>query len=179
MSWKSTVAALGIAFALVLAVTLGASADPIKVGIMGPFSGPFAIAGKNFKLGIDAYRALNGEKAGGRFDVEFIYRDIGEPDPAKAKALAQELIVKEKVDYLGGIYFTPNAMAVAPLLEESKTPLVVFNAATSAITQRSPQHHPHVVHDVAEHRANSQYRCRHGAEEGGDDRDRLRPRHRR
>jgi branched-chain amino acid transport system substrate-binding protein len=42
------------------------------------------------------------------------------------------------VQYLAGIYFTPNAMAVAPLLEESKTPLVVMNAATSSIVEKSP-----------------------------------------
>ncbi len=129
--------AMMAAMAALLSFGSVASAETIKIGIMGPFSGPFAIAGKNFKMGIDAYRAMNGNKAAG-FDLEFIYRDIGEPDPAKAKALALELIVKEKVDYLGGVYFTPNAMAVAPLLEEAKTPFVVFNAATSAITQKSP-----------------------------------------
>ncbi len=134
MNWKG----IFLAFAAALMVPSGASADTIKVGIVGPFAGPFALAGKNFKLGIDAYRALNGEKVGGKIDVEFIYRDTGGPNPAKAKALAQELIVKDKVDYLGGVYFTPNAMAIAPLLEPSKTALVVFNAATSAITQRSP-----------------------------------------
>jgi branched-chain amino acid transport system substrate-binding protein len=42
------------------------------------------------------------------------------------------------VQYLAGVYFTPDAMAIAPLLEESKTPLVVMNAATSAIVQKSP-----------------------------------------
>lgn len=133
MKWKTLLVALTAAFS----VGSAASAQSVKVGIIGPFSGPFAIAGKNYKMGIDTYRALNGDKVG-RFNVEFIYRDIGEPDPAKAKALAQELIVKENVDYLGGVYFTPNAMAIAPLLEEAKTPLVIFNAATSAITQRSP-----------------------------------------
>ena len=31
-----------------------AFADTIKVGVIGPFSGPFALQGKNFKAGIDA-----------------------------------------------------------------------------------------------------------------------------
>lgn len=141
MKWTTHLAVLAAALAAAPVATLGvsspAAAQSVKVGILGPFSGPFAIAGKNFKMGIDAYTALNGNKVG-PITVEFIYRDIGEPDPAKAKTLAQELIVKDKVDYLGGVYFTPNAMAIAPLLEEAKTPLVVFNAATSAITQRSP-----------------------------------------
>ena len=54
------------------------------------------------------------------------------------KALAQELIVKDKVQYIAGLYFTPDAMAVAPLLEEAKTPMIVMNAATSAIVEKSP-----------------------------------------
>lgn len=115
----------------------GASADVIKVGVIGTMSGPFALFGANFKRGIEAWVSQNGNKVGNH-EIQFIYRDEESPNPAKSKALAQELIVKDKVQYLAGVYFTPNAMAIAPLLEESKTPLVVMNAATSAIVEKSP-----------------------------------------
>ncbi|MGX9391736.1 ABC transporter substrate-binding protein [Nitrobacteraceae bacterium UC4446_H13] len=115
----------------------GASADVIKVGVIGTMSGPYALFGKNFKMGIDAWVVEHGNKVGSH-TVEFIYRDEESPNPAKSKALAQELLVKDKVQYLAGVYFTPDAMAIAPLLDESKTPLVVMNAATSAIVQKSP-----------------------------------------
>jgi len=122
----------------VLALMTGtASADVIKVGVIGTMSGPYALFGNNFKVGIEAWVAEHGNKVGGH-TVEFIYRDEESPNPAKSKALAQELIVKDKVQYLAGVYFTPNAMAIAPLLEESKTPLVVMNAATSSIVEKSP-----------------------------------------
>ena len=42
------------------------------------------------------------------------------------------------MQYLGGVYFTPDAMAITPLLEQANTPLVIFNAATSAIMNTSP-----------------------------------------
>ena len=127
-----------LAFAALATLAAGpAAADVIKVGIIGTFSGPFAIQGKSFKLGIETYQAMHGAKAGGH-DVEFVYRDVQAPDPTRAKALAQELIVKEQVQYIGGVFFTPNAMAIAPLLEQGKVPLVVFNAATSSIVQKSP-----------------------------------------
>jgi branched-chain amino acid transport system substrate-binding protein len=125
------------AIAVAAMLSTSANADVIKVGVIGTMSGPFALFGQNFKMGIDAWVAANGDKVGGH-TVEFIYRDEESPNPAKSKALAQELIVKDKVQYLAGIYFTPDAMAVAPLLEESKTPLVVMNAATSAIVEKSP-----------------------------------------
>lgn len=113
-----------------------AQAQTVKVGILGPFSGPFAHYGTLFKAGAEAYIASQGGKLAGK-QVELIYRDTGGPNPAQTRTLAQELIVKDKVDYLGGFVFTPNALAVAPLIQQSQTPTVIFNAATSAITEKS------------------------------------------
>ncbi|MDB5591540.1 ABC transporter substrate-binding protein [Enterovirga sp.] len=118
-------------------VAAPAVADTIKVGVIGPLSGPFGIFGKNFKAGIDAYQAKAGKTVKGH-TVEFVYRDLEAIDPAKAKALAQELIVKERVQYLAGAYFTPDALAIATVIDQGKTPFVVMNAATSSITQKSP-----------------------------------------
>jgi len=120
-----------------IVMSTAAYADTIKVGVVGPFSGPFALQGKNFKAGIDAYMAINGNKVGDN-TVEVIYRDLPAADPAQSKALAQELVVKEKVQYLAGFYFTPDAMAVTPILKQANTPLVIMNAATSAIVTKSP-----------------------------------------
>ncbi|WP_085028476.1 ABC transporter substrate-binding protein [Ensifer aridi] len=121
--------------AIVLSGT--AHADTIKIGVIGPFSGPFALQGKNFKAGIDAYLAMHGNRVGDD-TIEIVYRDVPAPDPAQSKALAQELIVKEKVQYLSGFYFTPDAMAVTPLLKQGNVPMVIMNAATSAIVTKSP-----------------------------------------
>ncbi len=127
----------GLALAFACALSMGdAVAVTIKVGIVGPFSGPFAHYGKLFRDSVEAYVAAQSGKLAGH-DVQFIYRDTGGPNPGNTRNLAQELIVREKVDYLGGFVFTPNAMAVAPLIQQSKTPTVIFNAATSEITTRS------------------------------------------
>ena len=120
----------------ILAFSSAASAQAVKIGIIGPFSGPFAHYGSLFKNGAEAYVASQGGKLAGK-GVELIYRDTGGPNPGQTKNLVQELIVKDKVDYLGGFVFTPNAFAVAPLIQQSQTPTVIFNAATSAITDKS------------------------------------------
>jgi len=125
--------------AAMLALALGcgsAAAEPVKIGIVAPFSGPFANFGEGWKHAIDAYQKVHGKKAGGQ-DLEIIYRDLPAPNPAAARALAQELAVKDKVQYLGGIVFTPNALAIAPVADEARIPTVIFNAATSAITEKS------------------------------------------
>ncbi len=113
-----------------------AQSTAVKVGVVAPFSGPFAHYGALFKAAAEAYVASQGGKLAGK-DIEFIYRDTGGPNPGQTKTLVQELIVKDKVDYLGGFVFTPNALAVAPLIQQSQTPTVIFNAATSAITEKS------------------------------------------
>lgn len=114
-----------------------AFADTIKIGVVGPFSGPAALQGKNFQAGIDAWLALNGNTVGDD-TIEIVYRDLPAADPAQSAALTQELIVSEGVQYLAGYYYTPDAMAAAPILEEGNVPMVVFNAATSAIVNASP-----------------------------------------
>ncbi|MDQ0322402.1 branched-chain amino acid transport system substrate-binding protein [Pararhizobium capsulatum DSM 1112] len=128
-----------LVLAAIAAVVMGSAAyaDTIKVGVVGPFSGPFALQGKNFKAGIDAYIATHGDKIGDD-TIEIVYRDLPAADPAQSKALAQELVVKEGVQYLAGFYFTPDAMAVTPILKQANTPLVIMNAATSAIVTKSP-----------------------------------------
>ena len=126
-----------LAVAAALAMSGAAFADTVKIGVVGPFSGPFALQGKNFKAGIDAYLAVNGDKVGAN-QIEIIYRDLPKADPAQSKALAQDLVVKEKVQYLAGFYFTPDAMAVTPILKQANVPMVVMNAATSAIVTKSP-----------------------------------------
>ncbi len=136
VEWAGNRRLLGVIAGAILFVS-GAAADTIKVGVIGPFSGPFTLAGKNFKAGIDAYLAIHGNKVAGH-DLEILYRDVEVPDPAKSKALAQELIVKDKVQYLAGFFFTPNAMVVAPLLQQGNVPAVIFNAATSSIVTKSP-----------------------------------------
>lgn len=122
------------AFALMVPTAI---ADTVKVGIIGPFSGSYALQGKNFKAGIDAYLAEHGDMIGDH-KIDIVYRDLPKTDPAQSKSLAQELIVKEKVQYIGGFFFTPNAMAVTPLLTQGNVPLIVMNAATSSITTQSP-----------------------------------------
>jgi len=70
--------------------------------------------------------------------IELIIRDDTGPNPDKARQLAQELVVRDKVDLLAGVIFTPNAMSMAPIATEAKVPFVIMNAGTSVITTRSP-----------------------------------------
>ena len=114
-----------------------ADAAPIKVGLLAPYSGPFASLGVQLESGARAYLEAYGASFEGR-TVELIVRDTTGMAPDVAKRLAQGLVVRDKVDFLAGFALTPNAMAVAPIATESKTPMVIMNAATSSLTTKSP-----------------------------------------
>ena len=127
---------LALASALALTLAGGAAAEVVRVAVIAPFSGPFAQYGVQFRQAIDVYVAQHGDTIG-EHTVEFIYKDTGGPNPDVAKSLAQEALIRDQAHYLGGFTFTPNALAVAPLITQAKVPTVIFNAATSAITEAS------------------------------------------
>ncbi|MCG2643379.1 ABC transporter substrate-binding protein [Bradyrhizobium sp. WYCCWR 13022] len=129
-----------LAFAAVLAslsISTDAHSAEVKIGIIGSFSGPYAEWGVQFKRAVDLYVEKHGGKLGGH-TVEVLYRDSGGPNPARAKQLAQELITREGVQFLGGMDFTPNAVAVADVVTQAKIPFVIFNANTADTTRKSP-----------------------------------------
>jgi branched-chain amino acid transport system substrate-binding protein len=131
---KKCITAAAFAFATSLTAQ---AADPIKIGLVLPMTGPFAAYGKQIHNGVRLYLATNGDTFAGR-KVELIVKDDA-PGTAGdvSKRLAQELVIKDKVDILAGFGLTPSAFAVAPVATEAKKPMVVMNAATSAVTTKS------------------------------------------
>lgn len=114
-----------------------AAQEPVKVGFVGPFTGPFAVAGQSFRQGVEAYMAIHGSSVGDR-RVEVIYRDSAGADATLAKRLAEELVVKDKVAMLGGFYLSPEVAATAPVVNAAKVPLFIVNAATPSLMKMSP-----------------------------------------
>jgi branched-chain amino acid transport system substrate-binding protein len=128
--------ALLAALAASVVAPLAQAQDTIKVGVIAAFSGPFADYGKQMEGGIKAYMAQHGNTVAGK-KIEIIYKDTTGPSPEIAKRLAQELVVRDKVDFLAGFGLTPEALAVAPIADQAKKPMIIMNAATSIITTKS------------------------------------------
>ena len=133
--------ALGIAAAAALAglalPTGAARADDIRIGVILTYSGPFADNGKQIDNGITLYMKQHGDTVAGK-KIVLVKRDDTGPVPDVAKRLAQELVTRDKVNFLAGFVFTPNALAAAEVSREAKVPMVIMNAATSIITTKSP-----------------------------------------
>lgn len=137
MTFARLLASFGAASFLSLSSFGSIAQETVKIGFVGPYTGPFAVAGQSFRQGIDAYMALHGDKVGGR-KVEVIYRDSAGADATLAKRLAEELVVKDKVAMLAGFYLSPEVAATAPVANAAKVPLFIVNAATPALMKMSP-----------------------------------------
>ena len=134
---KARMAALAAALGLTLAAAV-ASGQTIKIGFISSYSGLNGNLGPYMERGARLYLKEHAKELPPGVNVEFLIRDDTGPNPDKAKQLAQELIVRDKVNLLAGVIFTPNAMAMAPLATEAKVPFIIMNAGTAVITTRSP-----------------------------------------
>ena len=129
---------LAVALGIALSWPIGALAqETVKIGVILPYSGPFADAGNQLDAGIKLYIEQHGDEVAGK-KIEIIRKDTGGPAPDVAKRLAQELVVRDQVDILAGFALTPEALGAADIATEAKKLMVVMNAATSVITEKSP-----------------------------------------
>jgi branched-chain amino acid transport system substrate-binding protein len=127
---------LTVAVGLLVVPWAHAQSDSVKIGLILPMTGQQASTGRQIEAAVKLWQAQNGTKAGGKTVEVIIKDDAAVPDTSRR--LAQELVVNDKVTVLAGFGVTPAAMATAPIATQSKTPMVVMAAGTSAITEASP-----------------------------------------
>jgi len=126
-----------MAGAALVALGSAAHASDYKVGLVAAFSGAYAQWGQSYKREIDLYMFQHNGKDGNP-KINLILRDAPGTDVARTKQIVQEFITRDDVSVAGGGEFTPEAFAVADLINESKVPYVIFNGATSVIVDKSP-----------------------------------------
>jgi branched-chain amino acid transport system substrate-binding protein len=128
-------------FLIVAAALLAASSayaqDTVKIGLIMAYSGQFADTATQMDNAIKLYVKQHGDTVAGK-KIEIIRKDTGGPNPDVAKRLAQELVVRDKVDIIAGFTLTPEALGAADVSAEAKKFMVVMNAATSIIITKSP-----------------------------------------
>ncbi len=122
-----------------LAVTVGgtAQAAAVKIGVVLPFSGANADLGHQIDKAFDLYVKLHAKDIAPN-TVQIIKRDEGPPTGAVAKTVTTELITNDKVALVTGFVFSPSAIALAPVITQSKVPMIIANAGTAWITNLSP-----------------------------------------
>ena len=123
-----------IAATVLAAITAlpASAADPIKIGVLLPYSGVFGGLGKDQTLALEMGFDDFGREVGGR-PIELIQADT-ESKPNSGLAQFKKLVLKDKVDMVVGIISSAVAGAVRDYAHKAKVPLIISNAGNDALT---------------------------------------------
>src|ERR671937_64496 len=121
------------AIVLAAGVTTAAAQD-IKVGVIQPLTGAFAASGNYVANGakiaadeINAKGGVLGKK------LELVIED-NKSNPTEAAAVAEKLIVRDKVPVMMGAWGSGFTLAIMPKLMEYKVPMLVETSSAGKIT---------------------------------------------
>jgi len=85
MGFKKTALITVLAGASIVSTTFAQAQETIKIGLIAPFSGPFADYGKQMEGGIKTYLAQHGDTVAGK-KIQIIIKDTTGPAPEIAYA---------------------------------------------------------------------------------------------
>lgn len=121
------------------ALAMSATAqETVRVGLLFSYSGISGMTGQAADNLLKQFQKTHGTEPGGK-KLEFVRRDTTGPNREVARRMAQELITREKVQLIVGPDFTPNVLAIAPLVTEAKVPAIIMGAATQGVVgEKSP-----------------------------------------
>lgn len=109
-----------------------AAGPPIKIGILLPYTGVFAVYGPAMTATIELYVKQLGGKIGDR-PIEIVREDTeGKPDVGVTKV--KKLVERDKVNFIVGPVSSAVAMAIRDYIHAHKVPLIVPIAFTRELT---------------------------------------------
>lgn len=137
MGIKRIVAVVLSFVASLVLVSSALAAGTFKIGVITELSGDLATGGNITKRGYDLWaqevNAKGGiEIKGKKYPVKLIYADA-QSNPAAGAAAAERLITQEKVDFILGPYSSGVTLAVAPVVDKYKIPMITGSAESPLI----------------------------------------------
>jgi branched-chain amino acid transport system substrate-binding protein len=123
----------GVCAAMVLAVSLPAAAQTMKVGVIASATGATAVVGIPQKNS-----AVLLPKKIGAIDVEYVVLD-DTSDSTITVTLIKKLLDEQKVDAIIGPSGSPNAMATLQFISEAKTPMLAPVGTTAVVLPMDDQ----------------------------------------
>lgn len=114
--------------------SLASAADPVRIGLLLPYSGTFAVVADGVDKGLRLALEENDNKLGGR-DVTLVAVD-SEANPGRAVSNMQKLITGENVDLVVGPVHSGVAMGALNVARDTGVPLVIPNAGLDVATRQ-------------------------------------------
>lgn len=106
--------------------------EPVKVGVVLPYSGVYASLGGEITQGMELALDTFGRSVGGR-TIELVTED-SEVKPAAGLAKAKKLVFQDKVDLLVGPVASNVANALRDFVHGARVPLIIPNAGNDLLT---------------------------------------------
>jgi branched-chain amino acid transport system substrate-binding protein len=107
------------------------AADNVKIGFITTLSGPAGVIGKHMKDSADLALSMLGGKIGG-LPAQIVYGD-DQQKPDVGRQVADEMLKRDKVDFLTGIIWSNVLLAVYQPVIQSGTILISANAGPHEI----------------------------------------------
>jgi branched-chain amino acid transport system substrate-binding protein len=107
--------------------------DPIKLGLLVPYTGVFTSNGVDITRGAELYLDEVGWKAGGR-DIK-LFKEDSEMNGQVSLQKARRLVESEKIDILTGVVSSTVAYAIRDYVVGNKLPFIVSNAGARDLTR--------------------------------------------
>ncbi len=109
-----------------------ADQDPVKLGLMLPYSGTYTALGEAITNGMKLAIQQNGNKLGGR-NVEYVTLD-SEAAPARAPQNMSKLVKGDNVDFVIGPVHSGVAMGMLRVAKQTDAIMIIPNAGLAAAT---------------------------------------------
>jgi branched-chain amino acid transport system substrate-binding protein len=127
-------AALGLAWA---ALPAKAADDAIVLGAAVSQTGKFSVSGvhtqNGYDFAVDKINSMGGVKIGDNsYKLEVKYYD-DESEAARASELTERLVGQDGIKFILGPYGSPITVAMAPIVEKLKVPMIEANGAARAL----------------------------------------------
>ncbi len=117
---------------LFLPLAVLAQGQPIKVGVLMPYTGVFAVVGQDATKGFELYLEKVGYKAGGR-EIQVIKEDE-ETKPDVGLTKTKKLVERDRVDVLVGPVTVGVAIAMRDYVHAAGIPLIITTPGVPSLT---------------------------------------------
>jgi branched-chain amino acid transport system substrate-binding protein len=130
---RSALALAGTAVAAASPLRYARGADPIKIGLVLPYSGVYANFGEGITNGFEYALKKRGGQLGGR-PVEILKGD-DQLDPKVGGEVTQKLVTRDKVDFVVGTVGSNVVPVMKKICTENDTFLIIPTAASNEVTR--------------------------------------------
>jgi len=132
-AWKVIGLSLVVAAAVVAPATFGAAQPPpLKIGLLLPYTGVFALYGPAMTTSIELYVKQIGEQVANR-PIQLVREDTeAKPDVGLTKV--RKLVERDRVNFIIGPVSSAVALAIRDYVHAQKVPMIVPIAFTKELT---------------------------------------------